>query len=59
MTSMMNIGYNVVSLQDWLTMEHNDKKRLLSSNILRYADHHIYYLFMWDHGSLGESPYIS
>ena len=38
---MMNMGYNVVSLQDWLAMEHNDKTRLLSSNILRYADHHI------------------
>ena len=35
MTSMMDMGYNVTNLLDWLTMEHNDKTWLLSGNILR------------------------
>ena len=29
MTSMMEMGYDVVSLQDWLAMENNDKKKLI------------------------------
>ena len=41
MNSMMDMGYDVVSAQDWLAMEHNDKTGLLSGNILRYADHHM------------------
>ena len=55
MTSMMDMGYDVVSLQDWLTMELNDKTGLLSGNILKYADHHmlLIYVGLW---SLGESP---
>ena len=55
MTSMMNMSYNVASLQDLLAMEHNDKRGLLSGDILRYTDHHML-LFVWDRGSLGESP---
>ena len=39
MTSLMDMGYNVVSLQDWLAMEHNDKIGLLLSNIFRYVYH--------------------
>ena len=41
MTSMMDMGYDVVSAQDWLAMEHKDKTWLLSGNILRYANHHV------------------
>ena len=43
---MMDMGYNVVNLQDWLTMEHNDKTGLLSGNILRYADHHMLLVYV-------------
>ena len=41
MTSMMDMSYNVVCLQDWLTMEHNDKTGFLSGDILIYTDHHM------------------
>ena len=46
MTSMMDMDYDVVSLQDWLAMEHNDKTRLLSDNILRYEDHHMLLIYV-------------
>ena len=46
MTSMMDMSYNVVSLQDWLVMEHNDKTGLLSSDILRYTDHHVLLVYV-------------
>ena len=46
MNSMMEIGYDVVNLQDWLIMEHNDKIGLLSNNILRYADHHLLLIYV-------------
>ena len=46
MTSTMDMGYDVVSLQDWLAMEHNDKTGLLSGNVLRYVDHHILLIYV-------------
>ena len=46
MTSMMDMGYDVVSVQDWLAMEHNDKTGLLSGNILRYANHHMLLVYV-------------
>ena len=46
MTSMMDMSYNVVSLQDWLAMEHNDKTGLLSGDILRYTDHHMLLVYV-------------
>ena len=46
MTSMIDMGYNVVILQHWLAMEHNDKTGLLSGNILRYADHHMLLVYV-------------
>ena len=46
MTSMMDMGYDVVNLQDWLAMEHNVKIGLLSGNILRYANHHILLIYV-------------
>ena len=56
MTSMMNKGYDVVSVQDWLAIKHNNKTRLVSGNILKFVNHITCYLFMWDRGSLVESP---
>ena len=49
MTFMMDMCYDVVSLQDWLAMEHNDKTGFLSGNILRYAYHHmlLIYVGLW------------
>ena len=46
MTSMMDMSYNVVSLQDWLVMEHNDKTWLLLGDILRYIDHHMLLVYV-------------
>ena len=46
MTSMMDMGYDVVTLQDWSTMERNDKTGLLSGNILRYAYHHMFLIYV-------------
>ena len=46
MTSMMDMGYDVVSLQDWLAIEHNDRIGLLLGNILRYANHHMLLIYV-------------
>ena len=46
MTSMMDMGYDVISVQDWLPMEHKDKTGLLSSNILRYTYHHMLLVYV-------------